>query len=114
MIQILLVFLFFAHINIGVYAADINGNGFDDDILNYLFQNNGYNAQVRPVQQVEIKLGISYRQLVSLDEKSSTLTSTLYLTLQWNDYRLGWNESDFDGVSEILVSASKVNSIKPS
>ena len=91
-----------------VTATDKYGNGYDDDVISYLYATNGYNSLVRPTTIVPFDIGISYRQLVSLDEKTSTLTSALYLTLQWNDYRLQWNSTDFNGITEIVLSATLV------
>ena len=56
---------------IAIHCIDENNNGFDDDIMHYLFNNKSYNSLARPANQINVSFTISYRQLVSLDEKST-------------------------------------------
>ena len=41
----------------------------------------------------------SLQQIVDLDEKNQILTSNIWLTLQWNDDGLVWNESEYGGIT---------------
>jgi len=92
---------------------------YDDEIIAYIFNSTDplYSTQTRPLAQVSIDLGISYRQLVLLDEKSGIMTSSFYLTLQWNDYRLAWSSADpkksnkWNATTEIVLPATKVSII---
>ena len=59
-----------------------------------------------PLKPLIIKLMISYRQLISLDEKNQILTSSFYLLLNWADYRLTWEPSDYGNVKEVITSAN--------
>jgi hypothetical protein len=85
---------------------------YDDFVISFLDLSNitSYNPKVRPFTLVDIDIGISYRQLVSLDEKLGIMTSTFYLTLQWNDYRLQWNSTDPDlgNLTEVVLPANLV------
>ena len=85
---------------------------YDDLVIAFLDLSNieWYNPKVRPFTLVDIDIGISYRQLVSLDEKLGIMTSTFYLTLQWNDYRLQWNSTDPDlgNLTEVVLPANLV------
>ena len=90
---------------------------YDNDIMAYLFNSTGpiYIRQARPLAQVPIDLGISYRQLVSLDDKLGILTSSFYLTLQWNDFRLAWDNlspetfQKWNNITEIVLPAAMAN-----
>ena len=92
----------------------------DSEIIELIALNDPafYNAQVRPSVTVSFNLGISYRQLVSVDEKAGIMTSTFYLTCQWNDQRLLWDPKDSSlsgdaiGTTEIVVPATKVRNSK--
>ena len=85
---------------------------YDDFVISFLDLSNiaSYNPKVRPFTLVDIDIGISYRQLVSLDEKLGIMTSSFYLTLQWNDYRLQWDSTDPDlgNLTEIVLPATIV------
>ena len=79
---------------------------FDDDIINDLLKT--YNKDVRPESTVNVDFQLSYRQLVSLDEKSQILTSNLYLYANWVDGRLKWDPTKFSNLDEIVISAAKL------
>ncbi len=88
---------------------------YDDTVIAFLELSNTdvYNPKVRPFTLVDIDIGISYRQLVSIDEKLGIMTSTFYLTLQWIDYRLQWDSTDpsLGNLTEIVLPATMVQSI---
>ena len=42
------------------------------------------------------------------DEKNQILTTNVWLRLEWRDYNLEWNATDYGGVSEMLVPASDI------
>ncbi|TFJ97435.1 Acetylcholine receptor subunit beta [Platysternon megacephalum] len=46
---------------------------------------------------------MSLSQLISLE-----LTTKVYMDLEWTDYRLSWNLSDFDDITSIRTSSDKV------
>ncbi len=45
----------------------------------------------------------SLQQIVDLDEKNQILTSNIWLNLDWVDYSLVWNASEYGGVKVGMV-----------
>jgi nicotinic acetylcholine receptor beta-4 len=67
-----------------------------------------YNSKIRPSPKVDIRISMSLKQIMTIDEKNQIMTSSSSLSLQWKDARLAWPSSDFNNVSEILVPTSKL------
>ncbi|KAG9511311.1 Acetylcholine receptor subunit beta-like 1, partial [Fragariocoptes setiger] len=71
-----------------------------------------YNRLIRPVehlnQTVEVELGLSFIQLINVNEKSQVMTSNVWLTFAWNDYQLKWDAADYGGISVLRLPADKV------
>ncbi|KAM9111660.1 acetylcholine receptor subunit beta [Pangshura tecta] len=82
----------------------------EERLLEKLFEN--YNPNVRPARtltdKVFVRVGMSLSQLISLNEKNEELTTKVYMDLEWTDYRLSWNVSDFDDITSIRTSSEKV------
>ena len=89
-------------------CVDSNGFSFDDDVMDNLLNTKKYNKLVRPDGIVNVNFQLSYRQLVSLDEKTQIMTSNIYLYANWYDSRLSWNPDDFDGLNDIVIPANKI------
>ncbi|XP_061106407.1 acetylcholine receptor subunit epsilon isoform X2 [Conger conger] len=77
-----------------------------DDIMK------GYNKNIRPSEypgdKVQVELKLTLTNLISLNEKEETLTTNVWILIQWQDYRLAWNESMYYGISVVRVPYSKV------
>ncbi|XP_018421322.1 PREDICTED: acetylcholine receptor subunit epsilon-like [Nanorana parkeri] len=82
----------------------------ESQLLNDLFED--YNKNSRPVRSisdiVEVRLKLTLTNLISLNEKEETMTTNVWLQLEWDDYRLTWNESDYAGISVLRVSPDMV------
>jgi len=90
-----------------------------EDILSKITNSNIYNKEVRPTGKYGIddnvdkngalilKMMLSYRQLITLDEKNQVLTSSFYIMIEWSDPRLKWDPDIFDNIETIIVPASK-------
>ncbi|XP_062843317.1 acetylcholine receptor subunit gamma [Trichomycterus rosablanca] len=54
----------------------------------------GYNKNIRPMERnsdiTEVKLKMTLTNLISLNEKEETLTTCVWVEMQWYDYRLRW------------------------
>ncbi|GAA6090873.1 acetylcholine receptor subunit gamma isoform X1 [Tachysurus ichikawai] len=54
----------------------------------------GYNKNIRPVEKneeiTEVKIKMTLTNLTSLNEKEETLTTCVWVEMQWYDYRLRW------------------------
>ncbi|XP_075433805.1 LOW QUALITY PROTEIN: acetylcholine receptor subunit epsilon [Ascaphus truei] len=64
-----------------------------------------YDVKSRPSRSADdvigVKLKLTLTNLISLNEKEETLTTNVWLQLEWVDYRLSWNVTQYDGI-EIL------------
>ncbi|XP_043260896.1 neuronal acetylcholine receptor subunit alpha-7 isoform X1 [Colletes gigas] len=79
-------------------------------LLNKLLS--GYNTLERPVanesEPLEVKFGITLQQIIDVDEKNQILTTNAWLKLEWTDYNLQWNESEYGGVKDLRITPNKL------
>ncbi|KAG9278197.1 acetylcholine receptor subunit gamma [Astyanax mexicanus] len=66
----------------------------------------GYSKNIRPMENngdiTEVKLKMTLTNLISLNEKEETLTTCVWVEMQWYDYRLRWaNRPGFEGYENI-------------
>ncbi|XP_023332222.1 neuronal acetylcholine receptor subunit alpha-7 isoform X6 [Eurytemora carolleeae] len=66
-----------------------------------------YSTLNRPVlnesEALLLTFGVTLQQIIDVDEKNQVLTSTLWLNVEWEDYQLKWNKSEFDGVDSVRI-----------
>ncbi|KAG5884942.1 hypothetical protein JTB14_032813 [Gonioctena quinquepunctata] len=71
-----------------------------------------YNVLERPVanesEPLEVKFGLTLQQIIDVDEKNQLLITNIWLSLEWNDYNLRWNESDYGGVKDLRIPPNKL------
>ncbi|KAF3818117.1 hypothetical protein GH733_014989, partial [Mirounga leonina] len=71
-----------------------------------------YNEIIRPVANVSdpviIQFEVSMSQLVKVDEVNQIMETNLWLKQIWNDYKLKWDPSDYDGAEFMRVPAQKI------
>ncbi|XP_014298481.1 acetylcholine receptor subunit alpha-type acr-16 [Microplitis demolitor] len=71
-----------------------------------------YNTLERPVanesEALEVKFGITLQQIIDVDEKNQILTTNAWLKLEWTDYNLQWNETDYGGVKDLRITPNKL------
>ncbi|XP_046403896.1 neuronal acetylcholine receptor subunit alpha-7 isoform X6 [Ischnura elegans] len=79
-------------------------------LLNYLLST--YNTLERPVsnesEPLEVKFGLTLQQIIDVDEKNQILTTNAWLNLEWNDYNLRWNDSEYGGVRDLRITPNKI------
>ncbi|CAL1674416.1 unnamed protein product [Lasius platythorax] len=79
-------------------------------LLNHLLAN--YNTLERPVanesEPLEVKFGITLQQIIDVDEKNQILTTNAWLKLEWTDYNLQWNETEYGGVKDLRITPNKL------
>ncbi|XP_028322279.1 acetylcholine receptor subunit epsilon isoform X2 [Gouania willdenowi] len=72
----------------------------------------GYNKNIRPVVHptdiVQVQIKLTLTNLVSLNEKEETLTTNVWIEMQWSDYRLAWNKTNHHGINIIRIPSSMV------
>ncbi|XP_059487019.1 neuronal acetylcholine receptor subunit alpha-7 isoform X4 [Neocloeon triangulifer] len=73
---------------------------------------NAYNTLERPVanesEPLEVKFGLTLQQIIDVDEKNQLLITNIWLSLEWNDYNLRWNESEYGGVKDLRITPTKL------
>ncbi|XP_018495904.1 acetylcholine receptor subunit beta-like 1 [Galendromus occidentalis] len=57
---------------------------------------------------VEVEFGLSFIQLINVNEKNQIMTSNVWLQLKWADYQLRWDEADYGGISVLRLPPDKV------
>uniref|UniRef100_A0A669Q0V1 Cholinergic receptor nicotinic delta subunit n=1 Tax=Phasianus colchicus TaxID=9054 RepID=A0A669Q0V1_PHACC len=79
----------------------------EERLIHYLFEERGYNKEVRPVasadEVVDVYLALTLSNLISLKEVDETLTTNVWVEQSWTDYRLQWNTSEFGGVNVLRL-----------
>ncbi|XP_033176930.1 neuronal acetylcholine receptor subunit alpha-7 isoform X3 [Bombus vosnesenskii] len=79
-------------------------------LLNELLSS--YNTLERPVanesEPLEVRFGITLQQIIDVDEKNQILTTNAWLKLEWMDYNLQWNESEYGGVKDLRITPNKL------
>ncbi|TRZ04383.1 hypothetical protein DNTS_017696 [Danionella cerebrum] len=66
-----------------------------------------YNKNIRPArspeEKVKVQVKLTLTNLISLNEKEETLATSVWIEIQWADYRLAWNSSEYHGIDVIRV-----------
>lgn len=83
-------------------------------LLDELFRNvlTGYQSETRPMcrrkSTTDVNIDFALRQIVDMDEPRQFLNSILWIRMEWEDCRLRWNVSDYDGINEFILPQNKV------
>ncbi|CAG5118808.1 unnamed protein product, partial [Candidula unifasciata] len=82
----------------------------EERLINWLMGT--YVRQARPVLKhsdaVSVSVKFSFVRVEDLNEATDTFTSTLFIVQMWNDPRLKWNVSDYDGLQTVRLPASRL------
>ena len=78
-----------------------------DEINLYSSLLSGYNNKMRPWQLTQIWVSPKLNQIISIDEKSEIMTSSIYLKLYWYDPRLMWDAQN-NSLDQILLPAKSI------
>nr|AJV88491.1 nicotinic acetylcholine receptor subunit alpha 6 isoform 3a8b [Bovicola ovis] len=79
-------------------------------LLNQLLAN--YNTLERPVSNesdaLQVKFGLTLQQIIDVDEKNQILTTNAWLNLEWFDYNLSWNKSQYGNINDLRITPNKI------
>ncbi|XP_035894998.1 neuronal acetylcholine receptor subunit alpha-7 isoform X6 [Anopheles stephensi] len=93
-----------------IYIKDSLQGPHEKRLLNNLLAT--YNTLERPVANesdpLEVKFGLTLQQIIDVDEKNQILTTNAWLNLEWNDYNLRWNDSEYGGVRDLRITPNKL------
>ncbi|XP_048380206.1 acetylcholine receptor subunit epsilon isoform X1 [Stegostoma tigrinum] len=82
----------------------------EEKLLNTLLAN--YDKRIRPTKfygdVIDVTLKLTLTNLISLKEKEETLTTNVWIEIQWKDYRLSWNSSNYAGIDLVRIPSRQV------
>ncbi|NXN98214.1 ACHG protein, partial [Rhinopomastus cyanomelas] len=81
----------------------------EEKLLQDLMTN--YNRQLRPAsgdQVIDVTLKLTLTNLISLNEREETLTTNVWIEMQWTDYRLQWDPEKYDNIQTLRVPSTMV------
>ncbi|XP_053766374.1 acetylcholine receptor subunit epsilon isoform X3 [Desmodus rotundus] len=88
------------------------GEGKNEELSLYHHLFDNYDPGHRPVRRSEdtvtITLKVTLTNLISLNEKEETLTTSVWIGIDWQDYRLNYSKNDFGGIETLRVPAKLV------
>ncbi|XP_008154932.2 acetylcholine receptor subunit epsilon [Eptesicus fuscus] len=88
------------------------GEGKNEELRLYHHLFDNYDPQCRPVRRpedtVSINLKVTLTNLISLNEKEETLTTSVWIGIDWHDYRLNFSKEDFGDIGTLRVPAQHV------
>ncbi|XP_068593587.1 acetylcholine receptor subunit gamma [Cebidichthys violaceus] len=93
-------------------SATASATNLEGDLFKDLMK--GYNKNIRPtdnsgdVTQVDIKMTLT--NLISLNEKEEALTTSVWIEMQWCDYRLRWDQPPRSALYGSITSELRVPS----
>ncbi|XP_005399678.1 PREDICTED: acetylcholine receptor subunit epsilon isoform X3 [Chinchilla lanigera] len=86
------------------------GKNEELSLYHHLFNN--YDPECRPVRgpedTVTVSLKVTLTNLISLNEKEETLTTNVWIGIDWQDYRLNFSKDDFGGLETLRVPSDRV------
>ncbi|KAM5274078.1 acetylcholine receptor subunit epsilon isoform 2-T2 [Ctenodactylus gundi] len=86
------------------------GKNEELSLYHHLFDN--YDPERPPVRKpdetITISLKVTLTNLISLNEKEETLTTNVWIGIDWHDYRLNFSKEDFGGIKTLRVPSDHV------
>uniref|UniRef100_A0A8D0ZKM8 Cholinergic receptor nicotinic epsilon subunit n=1 Tax=Sus scrofa TaxID=9823 RepID=A0A8D0ZKM8_PIG len=93
-------------------SAPGRGSGKNEELRLYHHLFDNYDPGRRPVREpkdtVTVSLKVTLTNLISLNEKEETLTTSVWIGIDWSDYRLNYSKADFGGIETLRVPSELV------
>uniref|UniRef100_A0A668AI67 Cholinergic receptor nicotinic beta 4 subunit n=1 Tax=Myripristis murdjan TaxID=586833 RepID=A0A668AI67_9TELE len=84
----------------------------EERLMNWLLGKERYNKLIRPAinrtERVTVKLQVSLAQLISVNEREQIMTTNVWLTQHWVDYRLSWDPSAYEGIDKLRIPSRHI------
>ncbi|KAM3876684.1 neuronal acetylcholine receptor subunit beta-4 [Diretmus argenteus] len=84
----------------------------EERLMNWLLGEKRYNKLIRPAvnrtERVTVKLQVSLAQLISVNEREQIMTTNVWLTQDWVDYRLSWDPSEYEGIDKLRIPSRHI------
>ncbi|KAM9251943.1 neuronal acetylcholine receptor subunit beta-2 [Cariama cristata] len=88
------------------------GTDTEERLVEYLLDPARYNKLIRPAtngsELVTVQLMVSLAQLISVHEREQIMTTNVWLTQEWADYRLTWKPEDFDNMKKVRLPSKHI------
>ncbi|XP_051579901.1 neuronal acetylcholine receptor subunit beta-4-like [Myxocyprinus asiaticus] len=84
----------------------------EERLMNWLLGKQRYNKLIRPAvnrtERVTVVLQVSLAQLISVNEREQIMTTNVWLTQNWNDYRLSWDPAEYEGIDKLRIPSRHI------
>ncbi|XP_050991660.1 neuronal acetylcholine receptor subunit beta-4 [Labeo rohita] len=84
----------------------------EERLMNWLLGKERYNKLIRPAvnrtERVTVLLQVSLAQLISVNEREQIMTTNVWLTQNWNDYRLSWDPAEYEGIDKLRIPSRHI------
>ncbi|XP_020652966.2 neuronal acetylcholine receptor subunit beta-2 [Pogona vitticeps] len=84
----------------------------EERLVEHLLDPARYNKLIRPAtngsELVTVQLMVSLAQLISVHEREQIMTTNVWLTQEWEDYRLTWNPEEFDDMKKVRLPSKHI------
>ncbi|XP_060777454.1 neuronal acetylcholine receptor subunit beta-2 [Neoarius graeffei] len=88
------------------------GADTEERLVEHLLNPAHYNKLIRPAtngsELVTVHLMVSLAQLISVHEREQIMTTNVWLTQEWQDYRLTWDPDKFDGMKKVRLPSKHI------
>ncbi|XP_028832989.1 neuronal acetylcholine receptor subunit beta-2 [Denticeps clupeoides] len=88
------------------------GADTEERLVEHLLNPAHYNKLIRPAtngsELVTVQLMVSLAQLISVHEREQIMTTNVWLTQEWQDYRLTWVPEEFDGMMKVRLPSKHI------
>ncbi|XP_077419497.1 neuronal acetylcholine receptor subunit beta-4 [Vanacampus margaritifer] len=88
------------------------GADSEERLINWLLGEHRYNPLIRPAvnltERVTVKLQVSLAQLISVNEREQIMTTNVWLTQHWVDYRLSWDPAKYEGIDKLRIPSRHI------
>ncbi|KAJ3597753.1 hypothetical protein NHX12_001270 [Muraenolepis orangiensis] len=92
--------------------AGVSGSDTEERLVERLLHPAHYNKLIRPAtngsELVTVQLMVSLAQLISVHEREQVMTTNVWLTQEWQDYRLSWIPEEYDGMLKVRLPSKHI------
>ncbi|XP_015989619.2 neuronal acetylcholine receptor subunit beta-2 [Rousettus aegyptiacus] len=93
-------------------CAGVCGTDTEERLVEHLLDPSRYNKLIRPAtngsELVTVQLMVSLAQLISVHEREQIMTTNVWLTQEWEDYRLTWKPEEFDNMKKVRLPSKHI------
>ncbi|KAM9770732.1 LOW QUALITY PROTEIN: neuronal acetylcholine receptor subunit beta-2-like [Menidia menidia] len=84
----------------------------EERLVNEILGPDRYNKLIRPAvnksQKLTVSLQVSLSQLISINEREQIMTTNVWLSQEWNDYRLRWDPDKYEGIKKLRIPSKLI------